>query len=271
MKNKMHVDGQSISLQLVNDQDYISLTDMAKIRPNSQPGVTIQSWLRNSNTLLFIQTWERLNNPNFNLSRMAMFRLDATDNRNSITTKKLIEETDAIGLRSKPGRYGGTYAHRDIAFEFGSWLSPEFKMYLITEFQRLKSDEYQRQQLEWDYARYLSKVNYDFQTRAIKDNILPRLSPKDQIFVYADEADLLNLVVFGQTARQWREENPDVKGNIRDSASIEQLTVLSNLESHNSDLIRVGASKEARYLRLCEIAQFQFEALAEREDRQLLE
>ena len=269
MKDKIHVDGRKISIQLVNDQDYISLTDMVRDRRN--PSQVINNWIRNRDTLELLAVWEKMYNENFNLLEFEKIRSEAGTNAFSFSVKNWVDETGATGIYAKPGRYGGTFAHVDLAFAFGAWVSPLFQFHLIKEFRRLKSDEYQRQKLEWDYARYLSKVNYDFQTRAIKESIISRLSPKDQVFIYADEADLLNLVVFGITAKQWRESNPEAKGNIRDSASIEQLTVLSNLESHNSDLIRVGASKEARYYRLCDIAQFQFEALAERNDKYLLE
>ena len=193
---------------------------------------------------------------------MDAFKIELTDDRSIITAKKYIETTGAIGITSSRGRYGGTYAHRDIAFEFASWIDPEFKLYVITEFQRLKSEEYQRKQLQWDLSRELSKLNYSIQTEAIKQSIIPRINPKDEIFIYADEADLLNLVLFGRTARQWREANPNAQGNIRDHASFMELTVLANLESFNAQLIQNGASKEARFLALSQMAAFQLQVLA---------
>ena len=269
MADKIKVDGKSISIKLVNEQEYISLTDMVK--DTESPSTVIQNWMRTRATVNFLGVWENLNNPNFNHLEFEVIRNESGENTFTLSVKKWQEKVNGIGLQSKAGRYGGTYAHKDIAFDFGAWVSPSFRYLLIREFDRLKSEEFQRHKLEWDYTRYLSKINYDLQTESIKENIIPRLDPKDKTFIYADEADLLNLVVFGMTAKQWREQHPKSKGNMRDQASIAELTVLSNLESHNADLIRVGASKEARYLRLCEIAAFQFEVFKKRPDSYLLE
>lgn len=261
MAEKIQVDGQNITIQTIKEEEYISLTDMIKGKPGSN--VIIANYLRNSNTLEFLHYWEQVHNPDFNSIGSDRIRAQAGPNTFILSVKQWRQETNAIGIVAKAGRYGGTYAHKDIAFDFGTWISPKFRYLLIAEFQRLKSKEYQQQKLEWDYSRFLSKVNYGIQTESIKDNLLPKLDPGDRIFAYATEADLLNLAVFGMTAKQWRESYPDVKGNIRDSASIAELTVLSNLEAINAEYIRVGASKEARYLRLCEIAAYQLKILEE--------
>ena len=269
MKDKIHVEGRTISIHTTGDQDYISLNDMAG--GGNTASEMIKNWFRTIPTIEFLTEWERVYNENFNSVVAHQIRQDAGTIRLTMSVKEWINQTGAIGLQSKAGRYGGTYAHRDIAFEFGTRISARFKILLIKEFQRLKSKEYQQQKLEWDYARYLSKVNYDFQTQAVKENIIQRLPPGDQSFPYASEADMLNMVVFGSTAKQWREANPDAKGNIRDGANIVQLTILANLESINAMLIDAGASQEARYRRLCEVADFQMKVLSERNDRYLLE
>ncbi|MEM7374072.1 MAG: KilA-N domain-containing protein [Bacteroidota bacterium] len=260
---KIIVDGQEITIKQVDDHDYISITDMAKRRNPDNTIVIIRAWLKRNATLRFIELFEQMTNPNFNPFQMEQIRNEMAEDANYISAKQLINRTNAIGIQSRAGRYGGTYAHRDIAFEFATWLSPEFKFYLIKEFQRLKQEEQAKLDKEWDYTRFLSKINYGLQTKAIEENILPRLEKKDQSFVYATEADLINLAVFGLTAKQWRERYPEQakKGNIRDFASIQHLTVLSNLQSLNSELIRRGAEKEARFYYLCEAAQFQLRTL----------
>ncbi|MDW3652193.1 MAG: KilA-N domain-containing protein [Bacteroidia bacterium] len=257
MSEKIYIDGKEISVKSIDEQDYISLTDMVRDRRN--PSQAINNWLRNRDTLELLSFWESMNNPDFNLLEFEKIRNEAGRNAFTISVKNWIQETGAIGLEAKAGRYGGTFGHRDLAFAFASWVSPLFQLMLIREFQHLKSHEYQRQKLEWDAGRFLSKVNYSLQADAIENTILPRISEKDGKFIYADEADLINLVIFGMTAKEWREANPDAKGNIRDHASLIQLVVLSNLETHNADYIRAGASKEARYRRLCEIAAKQVE------------
>ena len=254
---KIIVEGQEITIQQINDSDYISLTDM--VRNEARPADVITNWLRTLQTLDFLSEWEQIYNPDFKVVEYHNFSSQAGRVRFTLSVSEWIEKTNAIGLISKRGRYGGTYAHRDIAFEFGTRISARFKILLIKEFQILKTQEANREELEWDYTRFLSKINYGLQTEAIKENILPRLGPKDKDFAYASEADLLNLAVFGMTAKQWREEFPEQaqKGNLRDFADIRHLTVLSNLQSLNSELIRRGANKEARYYYLCEAAQFQ--------------
>ena len=236
MTEKIVVDGHELSIKVIKSQDYISITDMAK-KFSDRPDLPIRNWIRNTDTIRFLELWEKLNNPEFNPADIGGFKERTGSNSFYPSVKQWIELTNAIGIQSKPGRYGGTYAHVDIAFEFASWLSAEFKLYLITEFKRLKSDEYQKQKLEWDYSRFLSKVNYTIQTASIKENLLPRLQAGDKIFAYATEADLLNLAVFGMTAKQWREQNPKAEGNIRDHAGIVQLTILANLESINAYFI----------------------------------
>lgn len=219
----------------------------------------IQSWIKRGNTLRFIEIWELEHNPDFNPLHLQGIKIKLAQEANYVSASQLIDRANVVGIQSRRGRYGGTFAHRDIAFEFASWLSPDFKYYLIKEFQRLKSEESQRNKLEWSTSRFLSKINYTLQTEAIETRLIPKLEGKEKGLAYASEADLINLALFGLTAKQWRAENPDAKGNIRDGASIRELIVLSNLETHNSYLIMAGASKEARYLRLCEIAKSQLE------------
>jgi hypothetical protein len=223
----------------------------------------IYSWMRNRNTLEFLGICEELNNPNFNGNEFVTFKSQAGLNSFNLTPKKWIDATNAIGIKSKAGRYGGgTFAHRDIAFEFGTWLSPEFKIYLIREFQRLKEDENDRLKLEWSLQRTLAKVNYTIHTDAIKENLIPiELNKKHISFIYAGEADLLNLALFGMTAKDWKESNPSLEGNMRDYSSIEQLVVLSNLESINAVLIQEKKTQEERLLKLNKIAIEQMKSL----------
>lgn len=260
MAEKIIIEGREIAIKSVNEQDYISLTDMAKQREDANPKFIVRNWLRNSNTLLFLNAWEIQNNPVFKVAQMGTFRLDVQDNSRMPSVKRYIEMTDAAGIISSSGRYGGTYAHRDIAFEFATWLSPIFKLNLITEFQRLRSQEYQRQQMEWDAGRELARLNYPIQTNSIKLTT-GSLKEKQRGGVYANEADMLNYIVFGMTAKQWRAKNPEAKGNIRDSASTAQNVILANLESFNSELIRKGASVESREKALGEMANYQLEIL----------
>jgi hypothetical protein len=236
---KIIVQGNEITIIEFQNTDFISLTDMVK---GFGDDTMIYSWMRNRNTIEFIGIWEELNNPDFKGNEFVTFKTQAGLNSFNLTPRKWIETTNAIGIISKAGRHGGgTFAHRDIAFEFGSWLSPGFKMYLIKEFQRLKDDENDRLKLEWNLQRTLAKVNYHIHTDAIKENLIPTELTKHQInFVYASEADLLNVAMFGMTALDWRTNNPDKEGNIRDYANIVQLVVLSNMESINAVLIRQG-------------------------------
>ncbi|MFW5758982.1 MAG: KilA-N domain-containing protein, partial [Bacteroidota bacterium] len=250
-----------------NDQDFISLTDMVKTEEGEDH---IRNWMRNRNTVEFIGLWETLNNPNFKPVEFDTFRKQAGLNSFNLTPKKWIEATNAIGLISKSGRYGGTYAHKDLAFEFGSWISPMFKLLLIKEYQRLKEIESNQYNLEWNVKRILSKTNYQIHTDAVKDCILPEKNyDKDKEWlIYAEEADLLNVALFKSTAKDWREVNPDKakKGlNIRDFASINELVVLANLENLNSILIRNQVDKEQRYRQLRDIVKIQLKSLDEKD------
>lgn len=262
-KNKiLLVKGTEITISSRGEKDYISLTDIARHRDAERSDYILQNWLRNRSTIEFIGLWEQLNNPSFNSIEFDGFKDLAGSNSFSLTPKRWIESTNAIGIISKTGRYGGTFAHKDIAFEFASWISSEFKLYLITEFQRLKDDENDRLNLEWDLHRTLAKINYRIHTDAIKENLIPVRLSKSQInLVYASEADLLNVALFGKTARQWREENPNEDGNIRDYSTIEQLVVLSNLESINAILIQQALPQGERLKQLNEIAISQMTSL----------
>lgn len=251
-----------IGIAIHNEQDYISLTDMVKGFDGG--GALIEQWLKNKDTVLFLSVWEQLNNPNFDSNSPEFEGIKAGAGRNSffLSAKKWIEATGAIGLQAKAGRYGGTFAHRDIAFEFGSWLSPEFKLYLIKEFQRLKDDETKRQSLEWNLQRTLAKVNYTIHTDAIKAQLIPsHITPTQASAVYASEADLLNVALFGCTAAQWRQSHPEDKGNMRDAATLEQLVVLSNMESINAVLIHQGLPASERLKQLNSIAITQMRSL----------
>ena len=239
VKNKIiTVKGTAITIIKENNEDFISITDMLKAKDGD---FFIADWLRNRNTVEFLGIWESVYNPGFNYGEFAIIKSQAGLNSYRISVKEWVEKTNAIGLKATTGRYGGTYAHKDIAFEFGMWISAEFKVYLIKEFQRLKDDENDRLKLEWNFQRTLAKVNYHIHTDAIKENLIPKELDKTQIgFVYANEADLLNVALFGITAKRWRDANPLAEGNIRDEATIEQLVVLSNLESINAVLIHQG-------------------------------
>ncbi len=259
---KLQVKGTEIAIIQSQKSDYISLTDLARYKDSVRTDYIIQNWLRNRNTIELLGFWEQLNNPNFNPIEFEGFRKSAGLNSFVLTPKQWIEKTSAIGIISKAGRYGGTYAHKDIAFEFASWISIEFKLYIIKEFQRLKEEENDRLQLEWSLQRMLAKVNYHIHTDAIKENLVPKeLTKKEINHIYASEADILNMALFGTTARQWRDANPDTEGNIRDTATIEQLVVLSNLESINAVLIHQGLSQSHRLDQMNQIAITQIKSL----------
>jgi hypothetical protein len=260
-KNKsITVKGVEISIYQKDTLDYISLTDMVR---GFGDDTMIYSWMRNRNTLEFLGIWEEMNNPNFKGNEFVTFKTQAGLNSFNLTPKKWIDATNAIGIISKAGRYGGgTFAHKDLAFEFGTWLSPEFKLYLIKEFQRLKEDENDRLQLTWNLHRTLSKINYRIHTDAIKEHIVPHSISKEQAnLVYANEADVLNMALFGKTAKQWRDDNPDAEGNIRDQANIEQLLVLANIESMNAEFIKMNLPQSERLLKLNQIAISQLKAI----------
>ena len=254
-KATLDVNGTAITVLTQNEDDYISLTDIARYKDPVRMDYLISNWLRNRNTIEFLGIWERLHNPDFNPIEFDGIRKQAGLNSFILTAKQWIENTGAIGLTSKAGRYGGTFAHKDIAFEFASWISVEFKLYLIKEFQRLKADENRRLSLAWNLNRTLSKLNYRIHTDAIKAHLIPATVTSAQAAItYANEADLLNVALFGQTAQQWRVANPTLEGNIRDSATIEQLLVLANIEGMNAEFIRMNLSQSERLTRLNQIA-----------------
>ena len=259
---KMDVQGKEITVITREDDDYISLTDIAKYKNSNAPADIVKNWMRNRSTIEFLGLWEKLNNPAFKLVEFDQFKNDAGANYFVLSPQKWIETTNAIGLVSKSGRYGGTYAHKDIAFEFASWISSEFKLYLIKEFQRLKDDE--RKQLGWDIRRNLTKINYRIHTDAIKENLIPAELSKQQINnIYASEADVLNMALFGKTAKEWRDTNPDKNGNIRDYADICQLVCLSNLENLNAHFIDDSLPQDERLVKLNKIAIQQMKLLTD--------
>ena len=264
-----------VTVMSIDQRDYISLTDMAKARTDAgRAADVIKNWLRARSTLEFLGTWEIMYNPDFKVVEFDHFKSEAGLHTFTLSAKEWIESTHAIGMYVQAGRYGGTYAHKDIAFEFGSAISPIFKLYLLKEYQRLKDEENDRLKLEWDAKRLLSKNNYLIHTDAIKNYVLPQSnhSKSTEWLVYADEADLLNVALFGCTAKEWRDANPVLaaKQNIRDLASIAQLTVLSNLETHNAEMIKQGINKAERFDRLKQIAEYQLRVLTEAEAIQKL-
>jgi hypothetical protein len=246
------------------ETDFISLTDIARYKDAEHTDNIIQNWMRNRNTIELLGFWETIYNPNFKPLEFEGFRKQAGLNSFVMTPKRWIESTHAIGIISKSGRYGGTFAHKDIALEFASWISIEFKLYVIKEFQRLKDEESNHLKLEWNLQRTLAKVNYHIHTDAIKENLIPKEITKQQAsFVYANEADLINVALFGVTAKEWRESNPEQKGNIRDDSTLEQLVVLSNMESINALLIRQGLKQNERLIELNKVAITQMKSLIE--------
>ncbi len=260
-KNKViNVQGRAITILAGKEQHYISLTDMVR---NIENGLAlIEKWLRNKNTIEFLGVWEEIYNPDFNSPELEGIKSQAGLNRFVLSVKQWVTKTTSKGIIAKAGRYGGTYAHKDIAFEFASWISPQFKLYLIKEFQRLKDEEYK--QLGWDIRRNLSKINYRIHTDAIKDNLIPENLSNGQInFVYANEADVLNVALFGKTVKQWREQHPDEKDNIRDYANVSQLVCLANLENLNAVFTGEGLAQSERLLKLNQIAIQQMKILVQ--------
>ncbi|MBQ1629384.1 MAG: KilA-N domain-containing protein [Treponema sp.] len=265
---KVNVKDTSVSVIKYDETDFISLTDIAKFK-SEEPNAVIANWLRNRNTIEYLGIWETLYNTDFNPLEFEGFKKEAGLNAFTLSPTKWIESTNAKGIIVKSGRYGGTYAHKDIAFKFASWISVEFELYFIKEFQRLKEEE--QKQLGWSAKRELAKINYRIHTDAIKQNLIPpELTPAQKSFVYADEADMLNVAMFGMTARQWREANPELKGNIRDYASINQLICLSNMENLNAVFINDGIPQSERLEKLNKIAIQQMKVLENIEDRKLL-
>ncbi len=265
---KIKVNDTEISIVSIQDSDYISLTDIAKYKTDDTSAV-IANWMRNRNTIEFLGIWETLYNPNFKPLEFEGFKKEAGLNAFTLSPLKWVNTTNAIGLVVKSGRYGGTYAHKDIAFKFASWISVEFELYIVKEFQRLKEEE--QKQLGWSAKRELAKLNYHIHTDAIKQNLIPKeLTPQETSIVYASEADVLNMALFGVTAKQWRDANPDLKGNIRDYASINELICLSNIENLNAVFINEKMTQKERLIKLNQIAIQQMNVLVEVENRKLL-
>lgn len=261
---KEEISAKGFSIQVYTKDfknDYLSLTDIAKYKNTDDPRFVIQNWMRNRNTLEFIGLWEVLNNPKFNRVQFDTFRNESGLNRFTMTPSKWIESTQAIGIVSKAGRYGGTYAHYDIAMEFASWLSPEFKLYIIQDYKRLKADENSNLSLTWNLHREISKINYKIHTDAIKEYLLDDLTNEQLSFKYANEADMLNVALFNKRAKQWREENPNLKGNMRDYANLNELLVLANMESYNAILIRKCVGQKERMMELRNLARTQMISL----------
>jgi hypothetical protein len=271
MKNNAEITvlSETVRVQRIAQEDFISLTDIAKFKNADAPADIIKNWLRSRSTIDLLGLWEKLNNPGFKLVEFDQFRFEAGENAFVLSPKKWIETTGAVGLISKAGRYGGTFAHRDIAFEFASWVSVEFKLYLIKEFQRLQEAE--QKQLGWDVKRNLTKINYRIHTDAIRAHLIPpELSGKQMSLIYASEADVLNMALFGMTAKDWRDANPSEKGNIRDQANASQLVCLANLENLNALLISEAMQQTERLKKLNRIAIEQMEILTAEYSRQLL-
>ena len=261
VESTINANGVEIRVASSNEADYISLTDIAKKRNPEFPADVVKNQLRSRSTIEFLGLWEKIYNPDFKLVEFDQFKNAAGENSFVLTPQKWISTTNAIGITSKSGRYGGTYAHSDIAFEFASQISPEFKLYIIKDYQRLKADESHAKSLDWNIKREITKSNYRIHTDAIKENLIPNLTPQQIACKYASEADLINVALFGQTAKQWRNQHSESKGNIRDEATIEQLIVLANLESLNAEYIREGISPAERLSKLNKIAIYQLNSL----------
>jgi len=261
IKTQIEVKGQEINVMRIDGKEYISLTDLARYADSEEPRYPIQNWMRNKDVILYLGLWEKINNENFKGVEFDTFKNEAGSNKFKISPQKWIKETSATGIISKSGNNGGTYAHPDIAFEFASWLSPEFKLYLITEFQRLKKKEAYQNKIDWHANRVLAKANYIIHTDAIKNTIVPILTEKQKQYVYAEEADVLNVALFGMTAKEWRETNPELKGNIRDYTDLLHLVILNNLENINAELIEMKIPQSERLVRLNKIAKKQAEIL----------
>ena len=274
VESVIHADGVDIAVVTTvgKEEDYISLTDMARHKNPIAPKDVVKNWLRLRSTIDFLGLWEELNNPKFKGVEFDSFKSHAGENAFTLSPQQWVKATNAIGIVSKSGRYGGgTYAHKDIAFEFASWLSPEFKLYIIKDYQRLKEDEGHRLALDWNVKRILAKANYRIHTDAIKMNLIPPELPRvQQGYVYADEADVLNVALFGKTAKQWKQENPGTKGNMRDFASIEQLLVLANLENINALLIEQGIPQQERLEKLHATALYQIETITDSKSARML-
>lgn len=261
VKTSIKVKENVVGIMRIGDVDYISLTDLARYKNPIEPKDVVKNWLRAKTNIEFLALWETLHNPNVKGVEIDTFKNEAGTHYFTMSPQRWIKETNAIGIISKSGNNGGTYAHPDIAFEFASWISPEFNLYLITEFKRLKQNESYQNKIEWSVRRELAKTNYIIHTDSIKENLVPALTETQKQYVYANEADLLNVALFGKTAKEWKEENPNFSGNMRDSANILQLVILSNLENINSEFIKQGMNQQERLKRLNQIAQEQSEIL----------
>ncbi|HJC22103.1 MAG TPA: KilA-N domain-containing protein [Candidatus Eisenbergiella merdavium] len=262
IKDTIHANGIDIGIYTQDfENEFISLTDIARYK-SDDPTAVIQNWMRNRDVIEFLGLWERLHNPDFNPLEFEGFRKQAGANAFTMSPRKWIEATNAVGIVSKAGRYGGTYAHSDIAMSFATWISPEFQLYIMKDYRRLKTDENSRLSLSWNLNREISKLNYRIHTDAIKENLIPpELTPAQVAYTYANETDMLNVVLFGKTAKQWKDENPTVKGNMRDAATLNQLLVLANLESYNAVLINQGKNQKERMELLRQLTVQQLQTL----------
>ncbi len=261
MKAEMNVNDNLVSIIRIKDIDYISLTDLARYKNPLEPKDVIKNWMRAKMNIEFLALWEQMHNPNLKGVEIDSFKAEAGTHFFTMSPQRWIKETNAIGIISKSGKNGGTYAHPDIAFEFASWISPEFNLYLITEFERLKKDESYQKKINWSVRRELAKTNYRIHTDSIKENLIPKLTESQKSYAYASEADILNVALFGMTAKEWKDKNPNVSGNMRDYANILQLVILSNLENVNAELINQGMEQSKRLERLNEIAKKQLQTL----------
>lgn len=263
IKTEIYVENNKVSVIRINNKEYISLTDLARYANPEEPKIPVQAWMRNKDVISYLGLWEKLNNENFKGHEFETFENEAGKHSFYMSPQRWIKETNAIGIISKSGNNGGTFAHSDIAFEFASWLSPEFKLYLIQEFERLKKNESYQYKIEWQANRVLSKVNYLVHTDAIKINIVPVLTEEQKKYAYAEEADVLNVALFGMTAKQWRTQNPELaeKGNMRDYTDLLHLVILSNLENTNAELINAGMPQNERLIKLNESARRQMRVL----------
>ncbi len=250
VKTEIKVNDSKISIIRIGNKEYISLTDLARYADEDDPRYPIQNWMRNKDVIAYLGLWEKLNNEDFKGVEFDAFKNEAGSNKFKISPQKWIKETNAIGIISKSGNNGGTYAVSDIALEFASWLSPEFKLYVIQEFERLKKNEAYQYKLDWSANRMLAKTNYHIHTNSIKENIVPKLTEKQKQYIYAEEADVLNVALFGMTAKEWREENPNLKGNIRDYTDLKHLLILCNLENNNAELINDNIPQKERLVKL---------------------
>lgn len=261
IKTQMKVKDNLVSVIRIGNVDYISLTDLARYKNPIEPKDVIKNWLRAKTNIEFLALWEQIHNPNLKGVEIDTFKSEAGTHYFTMSPQRWIKETNAIGIISKSGNNGGTYAHPDIAFEFASWISPEFNLYLITEFERLKQNESYQNKIDWSVRRELAKTNYRIHTDSIKENIIPTLTEKQKLYVYANEADILNVALFGMTAKEWKDKNPTLDGNMRDYANILQLVILSNLENLNSEMIAQGLEQKVRLERLNNIAKKQYSIL----------